>query len=196
MCGRYYIEPDDRMERLHEIFAEARRRAANGRTEPKAGEIFPADIAPVIAAGKDLTPGVFPMRWGFPRPGGGLVINARSETAAARPMFRESARLRRCLVPATHYFEWARTDGEKVKYAIKPDGSGLLYMGGLYILPPEAPPALFVILTRPTAESIAFIHDRMPVIVPREKTEAWLSPRTSFDELMKETVEDMVCQAV
>jgi len=142
MCGRYYIEPDDRPERLHELFAEAKRRAENAGVELKSGEIFPSDIVPVIAPGKDRTPGVFPMRWGIPRPGGGLVINARSETAAVRPMFRESVRTRRCLVPATNYFEWARKDGTKVKYAIRPGGEEPLFMGGLYIVPPEAPLAL------------------------------------------------------
>jgi putative SOS response-associated peptidase YedK len=197
MCGRYYIEPEDGLERLHEIFAEGRRRAANEGVELKFGEIFPSDVAPVIANGKDRTPGVFPMRWGFSRPGGGgRVINARSETAAEKPMFRESTRIRRCLIPATHYFEWERRDGKKVKYAIRPGDSGPLYMGGLYIVPPEATPALFVILTRPVAGSIAFIHDRMPVMVPRGKTDAWLSPQIGFDELLNETIDDVVYQAV
>lgn len=196
MCGRYYIEPDDRLERLHEIFAEARRRADSEGVLLKSGEIFPSDVAPVIANGRDQAPGAFPMRWGFPRPGGGLVINARSETAALKPMFRESARVRRCLIPATNYFEWARRENNKVKYAIRPDGAEFLYMGGLYILPPETRPALFVILTRPVAESIAFIHDRMPVIVPQGKLNAWLSPQVSFEELMNETAENMVYHAV
>lgn len=197
MCGRYYIEPEDRLERLHEIFAEAKRKTDNEGVELKSGEIFPSDVAPVIANGKDQTPGAFPMRWGYPRPGSsGLVINARSETAATKPMFRESTRRRRCLVPATNYFEWERREGGKVKYAIWPSGSELLYMGGLYIIPPETHLALFVILTRPVAESIAFIHDRMPVIVSQEKMNDWLSPQISFEELMKEQVEDMAYKAV
>ena len=196
MCGRYYIEPDERLERLHELFAEAQRKADREGIAMKTGEIFPSDVAPIIANGKDQTPKAFPMRWGLPRLGGsGLVINARSETAATRPMFRESARLRRCLVPATNYFEWEHKDGEKVKYAIRPSGSELFYMGGFYIVPPDANLALFVILTRTPVESIAFIHDRMPVIVPQGKINDWLSPRISFYDMMIETVEDMAYKA-
>lgn len=75
-------------------------------------------------------------------------------------------------------------------------GSELLYMGGLYVIPPEAPLAFLVILMRPVAESIAFIHDRMPVIVPQKRMNDWLSPRVGFEELMKDPVEDMVYKAV
>lgn len=196
MCGRYFIASDDRLERLHEIIAEAKHKAGKEGAALKTGEIFPSDVAPVIATGKDRTPGVFPMRWGFALPGGGMVINARSETAAARPMFRESARLRRCLVPATDYYEWAHGEGRKVKYAIRPAGSEMLYMGGLYIVPPETPLACFVILTRPTAGRIAFIHDRMPVIVPKDRIDRWLSPQVGFDALMTETAGDMEYRAV
>ncbi|NCB52255.1 MAG: SOS response-associated peptidase [Clostridia bacterium] len=197
MCGRYYIEPDERLERLHELFAEAQRKADREGIAMKTGEIFPSDVAPIIANGKDQMPKAFPMRWGLPRPGGsGLVINARSETAATRPMFRESARLRRCLVPATNYFEWEHKAGEKVKYAIRPSDSKLFYMGGLYIVPKEANLALFVILTRTPVESIAFIHDRMPVIVPQGRISEWLSPQVGFDELMLETTEELEYKAV
>src|SRR5699024_9666729 len=100
MCGRYYVEPESSSELL-ELIAEAKRKS----DEVKTGEVFPSDTAAVIANNRQLKPTVFPMRWGFERRGGGLVINARSETAAEKQLFRESAQLRRCLIPASCYFE-------------------------------------------------------------------------------------------
>jgi putative SOS response-associated peptidase YedK len=76
------------------------------------------------------------MKWGFPRTGGGgLVINSRSEKADVTPMFQKAARERRCLVPASHFFEWRRVSGRKTKdkFAFRPDTEEpLMYMAGFY----------------------------------------------------------------
>ena len=164
MCGRYYVEPESSSE-LEKLIAEAKRKS----DEIKTGEVFPSDTAAVIANSRQLKPAVFPMRWGFERRGGGLVINARSETASEKQLFRESAQLRRCLIPASCYFEWERCADGKVKYAIRPRGKELLYLGGLYTKPEPGALPRFTILTRKAADGISFIHDRMPVIVPKEK---------------------------
>ena len=104
MCGRYYVEPESDMDELAKLIAEAKRKS----DEVKTGEVFPTDTAAVIANNRQLKPAVVPMRWGFERQGGGLVINARSETAAEKQLFRESAQLRRCLIPASCNFERER----------------------------------------------------------------------------------------
>ena len=101
------MEPESSGE-LEKRIAESRRKAESAGEEVKTGEVFPSDTAAVIANSRQLKPSVFPMRWGFERKGGGLVINARSETAAEKQLFRESAQLRRCLIPASCYFEWER----------------------------------------------------------------------------------------
>ena len=176
MCGRYYIDENDPLLRG---FVDAARR----KGEVKSGEVFPGDTAAVVANNRKLEPGVFTMRWGMERPGGGLVINARSETAANKPMFRESARLRRCLVPASWYFEWERRPDGKTKYALRPERGGIVYLGGLYTLGSDGTPR-FTILTRDAAPGIAFIHDRMPVLVPPEKRDDWLSQQLTLDELL------------
>jgi putative SOS response-associated peptidase YedK len=100
----------------------------------KTGEIFPTDIVPVIADGRDLRPAVFPMRWGFTSArGGSALINARSETAGIEASVPpERAKQRRCLLPATNYFEWERDSGGKTKYSIKMPGEGIMYLAGLY----------------------------------------------------------------
>ena len=186
MCGRYYVEPESSSELL-ELIAEAKRKS----DEVKTGEVFPSDTAAVIANNRQLKPAVFPMRWGFERRGGGLVINARSETAGEKQLFRESAQLRRCLIPASCYFEWERCADGKVKYAIRPRGKELLYLGGLYTKPEPGALPRFTILTRKAADGISFIHDRMPVIVPKKKKADWLSQQMTLDELLEDAETDM-----
>ncbi len=176
MCGRYFIDERDPLLRQ---FVDAARR----KGEIKTGEVFPADTAAVIANNRRLTPSVFPMRWGFERPNGGLVINARSETASQKPLFRESARLRRCLIPISWYYEWERRPDGKIKYALRPARDGVVYLGGLYTIGGDGVPR-FTVLTRDAAPGISFIHERMPVLVPPDKHDDWLSQQVTLDELL------------
>ncbi len=178
MCGRYFIDERDPLLRG---FVDAARRKGDVKT----GEVFPADTAAVIANNRLMKPGVFPMRWGFERPNGGLVINARSETAAEKPMFRDSARLRRCLIPISWYYEWERGPDGKIKYALRPARGGAAYLGGLYTIGADGVPR-FAVLTRPAAPEISFIHGRMPVLVPPEKQGNWLSQQMTLDELLSD----------
>lgn len=166
MCGRYYIADDDK--EMRAIIA------ALAYGEPlKTGEIFPTDAVPAITAGgKPML-----MRWGFARyNGGGKVINARSETAAEKTMFSKSMRERRCLLPASNYFEWQRAGStKKQKYAISLPGGEPLYMAGVYREEAGQSLPVFVILTREAAPRVAFIHDRMPVILPKSVHPLWLN---------------------
>ena len=79
-----------------------------------------------------MSPAVFAMKWGYKLPSGQVIINARSETAAEKPLFREGLRHRRCVVPATNYFEWDKRGAEKIKYAINLEDEPVLYMAGIY----------------------------------------------------------------
>ena len=167
MCGRYYVADDDSTEELAAIIAEAQKRS---NEQMKLGEIRPTDIAPVIANNRAGKPTSFAMRWGFTYHDA-LIINARSETAAEKPLFRESIERRRCLIPASYYFEWEKRGKERVKYAL---GAGkMIYMAGLYRIEENGP--VFTVLTREPMEQIAFIHDRMPVILSEEQRSLWLS---------------------
>ena len=104
MCGRYYIADDDLSRELARIIA-----AINRKKTPEglktAGEICPSDIAPALANSRRQAVQPFAMRWGYAFPDGRPVINARSETAAEKPMFRDGMQHRRCLIPASYYFE-------------------------------------------------------------------------------------------
>lgn len=188
MCGRFYTDDDDAQYR--QILALLYQRDPNDATllMRKSGEIFPSDTVPVLeACGPRM------MEWGFSRyDGKGRVINARSETALERGMFREAMRSGRCLIPAKAYFEWEKRGSAKIKYELHPQSGGLFCFAGLCRAEAGKSVPLFVILTAPAAEGISFIHDRMPVILPPEAQEDWLGGGESAAGLVSEARGDMV----
>lgn len=190
MCGRYYIQADEGMgDELRAILAEVERRQGNSEAHAamRIGEIFPSNIVPVIGA-----EGASLMKWGY----SGYknrVINARSETAFEKPMFRRSMMERRCLIPASGYFEWRRTPSggkSKQKYALYRPGRPI-YMAGLWRMEQGEALPVFVILTREAGPGIAEIHDRMPVILPEDAREAWIAPQADAGRLMEQAVREM-----
>ena len=105
MCGRFYIE-EDTAEDLQRII-DALNRRYNGNSPAKTrGEIRPTDIIPVVANSPSMAISAYAMKWGYTMPDGKPMFNARSETAATKPMFADRMKQRRCIIPATHYFEW------------------------------------------------------------------------------------------
>lgn len=192
MCGRYYIEDDDVQEELLKIIEEVQRRtsASENPVALKAhGEIFPTDTVPVIANNRDMRPTPFAMQWGYTMSDGKRIINARSETALEKPLFKDGMLQRRCLIPASGYYEWEKRDGKKIKYAIQPEGARMLYMAGIYRIEKGLP--VFSILTRAVAPGIAFIHDRMPVIFAEAARKNWLDVHNPADEIIREALLDM-----
>jgi len=188
MCGRYYIPEEDAAAELMEIIDQINRKH-NAGPVIKTGEIAPTDTAPVLANNRSLNVTPFAMKWGYTMSNGMLVFNARSEEAAEKPLFRDGMAQRRCLVPAAHYYEWEKIGKQKVKYAIKPTDSEILYMAGIYRIENGTP--VFSILTREPANSISFIHDRMPVILPRDMMNDWLNPHFNANEVLQSAVLDI-----
>ena len=191
MCGRYsiFLNGEEDAEELRQIMNELQRKAPDAATAVKAGEIAPGDLAPVIAPNRLRSPAAFAMRWGYRLPDGKLVFNARSETALEKPLFRDGMLNRRCLAPASSYFEWENRGREKVRYSIHPAGQRITYLAGVYRLEDGVP--AFAILTREPAESIAFIHDRMPVILPESARSAWLDARSDPRDVLKAALTDV-----
>ncbi|HET6304907.1 MAG TPA: SOS response-associated peptidase [Myxococcota bacterium] len=125
-------------------------------------------------------------RWGLVPPwskdasGGARLVNAREETVAERPAFRRAFRERRCLVPADGFYEW-QTRGQRFRqpYRVQPVGGALFAIAGLYERweggEGERVDSCTLLTTRAN-ETIARLHDRMPVILPREAWAAWLDP--------------------
>ena len=196
MCGRYDAAWPEVESSLRAVTGDARLKnlPPDGSIVCSSGEIFPSQVAAVIANNRRMAPCAFAMQWGFrrsgqPRP----LINARAETAAVKPMFAESAKNRRCLIPLSHYYEWEVRNGGRIKHAIRPSGAGRALLAGLYRLRPGALPE-FVVLTRPATDAIRFIHDRMPVLVAEADARAWLDPANTLEQLLPCALDRVECQ--
>ena len=192
MCGRYHIDEKGLPEELEKIINELNRKKTPEGLKT-AGEIFPTDIVPVLANSRKQDVQPFAMRWGYTFPNNKPIINARSETAATKPMFKDGMLQRRCLIPASNYFEWENRDGRRIKYAIRPAHTNMLYLAGIYHLENHNGVVVptFTILTREAAPGIAFIHHRMPVIVPGEYTSDWLNANFKAEEIIQSALTDM-----
>ncbi|MBQ6551679.1 MAG: SOS response-associated peptidase [Lachnospiraceae bacterium] len=196
MCCRYWT---DESPEIRAIVEEMNRSPLISRWQKITGvttfgEVRPTNVVPVIAPDKFGEKSVFPMKWGFS--GKTLLMNARSETAANKPTFQECWQRRRCIVPASWYFEWERRPGADGKthigdkYMIQPRGASMTWLCGLYRIEEGLP--VFVILTREPGEEIRFIHDRMPLILPEEDVDAWIRPDGDPDELLHHALTDMI----
>ncbi len=110
---------------------------------------------------------------------GARMINARSETVAEKPAFRAAFKRRRCLIPASGFYEWQKVNGRKQPMYIHPAGEELFALAGLweYWLGADGSELeTCTILTTTPNEMMAPIHNRMPVIVEPEDFEMWLDP--------------------
>ena len=177
MCSRYFLDADGN------VIAYTFNVPVHDRIR-KRFNIAPTQEAPVIRAGEGGAREVALLRWGLvpfwakDAKIGTSTINARSESAATKPAFREAFKRRRCIVPASGFFEWQGEPGRKQPYAITVPGQPLFAFAGLWeTWKPGEGPALetFTILTTEPNEQVARIHDRMPVILPMADLDAWLA---------------------
>ena len=169
MCGRYLFAAQQA--ELDRIYRSALKNSPG--EAPPTGEIRPSGAAPILLAQE----GAILARFGsFGRPVTDratgrprLVINARAETVREKPLFRDSFRLRRCIVPADAFYEW---DAGRRKYRFfAPDGP--LYFAGLFDTGAQRP--CFTIITTAPNAAMAPIHDRMPLILPHGAVRPWLT---------------------
>ncbi|MEP9383729.1 SOS response-associated peptidase [Nocardioides sp. KR10-350] len=124
---------------------------------------------------------------------GSRMINARMETVAEKPAYKRAFEKRRCLLPADGYYEWYETSQldkrgkpRKQPFFIRPKDHGILAMAGLYELWPDPTkdkddPTRWLwtctVITTNAADHLGRIHDRMPLMVERDRWEEWLDPR-------------------
>ena len=161
MCCRYYV-PGEMSEFLLLKYLD------QINDKPKKGEIFPTDLSPVLY-GKDNI-AMTGMKWGFSTTKG-VVFNARGETYNEKYLFSPHA-LNRCVAFCSEYYEWKN----KIKFAVRPKADIPLFLAGIYrILPNNG--YEFTIITLPPVESIAPLHDRMPLAIDNAAAEEWLKGR-------------------
>ncbi len=205
MCCRIYIEREN-------VELAAMADAAN-RTKLRdsffmrtslsfrsAGEITPGTLVPVIARSRNGRRGYFPMVWGYHVDRNPILINARSETAAEKPTFQPGWQAHRCVIPASYYYEWEhfiRPNGKKEtgqKYLIQPRNERITWLCGIYRMEDGLPH--FVILTRSPSDEIAFIHDRMPLIIREQDIDRWINPDVIPEEIASRAVTDLYFEKV
>ena len=195
MCCRYWADESPEIREIAEQMNNSPllKRWPEPQRIRRFGEVRPGDTAAVIAPDRRGKQAVFPMKWGFP--GKNLLLNARSETAAVRPAFRESWEKRRCAVPASWYFEWEHVtgpDGKKRtgdKFLLWPRGERLTWLCGMYRAEEGLP--VFVILTREPGERLRFLHDRMPLILPERLVSKWIRPDAHPEDFLESAITEM-----
>jgi putative SOS response-associated peptidase YedK len=109
-------------------------------------------------------------------------INARSESATVRPMFRKLMEIHRCVVPVDGFYEWRKTPAGRFPYYIRPADEAPMLLAGLWDRwqrGDAGPIESFTILTTPANASIAPLHDRMPAIIGPEDLARWLDARAN-----------------
>lgn len=123
---------------------------------------------------------------------GARLINARSETVAEKPSFREAFKKRRCIIPADGFYEWQRTEGRKQPYFFQMrDGRPFGFAGLWERWEGEGGELLdsCTILTTEANEALRPVHDRMPVILHPEEYSLWLEAgdreRATLRELLR-----------
>jgi putative SOS response-associated peptidase YedK len=175
MCGRYTLTmTPDEMKRLL--------RYPEVPNFPPRYNIAPTQPIPIIR--EDHGERHFHLvRWGL-IPGWvkdpadfSLLINARAETVSEKPAFRAAMKYRRCLVPASGFYEWRREGKTKHAFFIRPRGGGLIAMAGIWeawMGKDGSEIDTAAILTTSANRLMASIHDRMPVIIQEPDFEAWL----------------------
>jgi putative SOS response-associated peptidase YedK len=188
VCGRYWIvTPADVLASRFRVRGELppllpRWNAAPGQELPVV-RVDPATGARVLE----------PMRWGLvpswaARPeDAGRPINARAETAAGKPSFKEPLRRTRALVPADGFFEWRKGERGRDPVAFRLKSRRPFAFAGVFDTwtPRTGPPLkTFAILTTRPNELVAGVHDRMPLILAPEGEDLWLDPRTQEPELL------------
>lgn len=158
--------------------------------------IAPSQIVPIIVKAKEnelrqYRWGLIP-HWAKDPAIGHKMINARAETVASKPSFRDSFKNKRCLVPATGFYEWRKYGKTKTPMRITLTDEEPFAMAGLWsawvdkktgeVLP------TFTIITTEANALLEPIHNRMPVILKRENEDAWLDP----DNMDRQALQDIL----
>jgi putative SOS response-associated peptidase YedK len=193
MCGRY------RLSRRKQLVEEYFDTASDEPEWTPRYNIAPSQPVPVIRQNpKEPRRELSLMRWGLipswakDASVAGQMINARSETAATKPLFRDPLTNRRCLIPADGFYEWLRTGKVKQPYCFEVNDGELFAFAGIWDhwrdTNNNIVETFSILTTSPNAVTSA-VHDRMPVILDPDSYDIWLDPGmrdlTTASELLK-----------
>lgn len=192
MCGRFAITlPKEAMTSLFQAVL------ANDLPETPNFNVCPTTQIHAVSAEGGRR--VVSMRWGFlphwykSPTDGPLLINARAETVAEKPAFRAACRERRCLIPATGFYEWTKDeDGKRLPWYIRPaDGAPLVFAGIWQRWDKgETPLTTCAIVTTSAGKKMSEIHHREPVTLRREDYALWLGDEGKGAAALMKAAED------
>lgn len=175
MCGRYYID-DETAKEIEKIVKQISEKYSHK------GDVYPTNQVPVVYNKQEVL-SCENMTWGFPNfKKKGVLINARSETVKEKRTFSDSILHRRCIIPATGFYEW---DKSKNKVSFKRKDNQILFMGGIWRTYEDG--KRFVILTTNANGSVSQIHERMPLILEQTELEDWIFDDTFTDFAIQKT---------
>ena len=186
MCGRFVsaAPPDE----LAQYFSA--QLATEGLAEPNYNVAPTNDVYVVLSDGTTRSLEMFHWglvpNWAKDPSVGNRMINARAETLAEKPVYRRAFAKRRCLIPASGFYEWKKIPGQKAKqpmFMSRPDGEPFAFAGLWERWKGDEEGGLrsTTIITCAPNEVMAPIHDRMPVILPASAWDRWLDP--TFDDI-------------
>ncbi len=192
VCGRF----SQNLGRHHRAILLFRRIGLDGFAIPVRFNIAPSVTVPVIRqpAPAPATAEIRDMRWGFvPEYARDLSegmrhINARMETVLTKPTFRNAFLTRRCLVPASGFYEWQRNGNTRTPFYISnAQADDPLALAGVHTDWFDGTTAVstFAILTTEATAPLRHIHHRMPVCVPPDDWAEWLDPATPAESLKR-----------
>ena len=177
MCGRYFLDT------LPELL-QTQFKVHKFPVYPARYNIRPSEQIPIVALDPDGQRVAFDARWGLVPSWakdvkiGYKMINARGETAAEKPAFRSAFKSRRCLIPASGFYEWEPYAGAKRPVVFAPPADQALALAGLWERWRDPGGEMVVsttIVTCAANDLVAPVHDRMPVLIEAENVEHWLS---------------------
>ncbi|HNZ97411.1 MAG TPA: SOS response-associated peptidase [Thermoanaerobaculia bacterium] len=189
MCGRYTLTASG------QIVAEAFGLAQVPALAPRYN-IAPTQLVPIVRAARGGGRELATVRWGLVPSWakeaaiGNRLINARGETLAEKPAFRDSFRRRRCLIVADGFYEWQAVGRRKQPWHFRrPDGAPFAFAGlwARWRDPAGGDLESCAIVTTAANALLAPVHDRMPVLLDPEGTATWLaasSPGERLSELL------------
>jgi putative SOS response-associated peptidase YedK len=180
MCGRY------RLSRRKQIIEEHFDTVSSDEEWSLRYNIAPTQPVPVIRQHpKEPRREISLMRWGLipswakGSSAAARMINARSETAATKPAFRDALKFRRCLIPADAFYEWQKTGKAKQPYCFVVNDGELFAFAGIWERWKDPSgkwvKSCSILTTTPNAVTGA-VHDRMPVILNPDSYDSWLDP--------------------
>ncbi len=177
MCGRYFLDT------LPELL-QGQFKVHKFPVYPARYNIRPSEQVPVVVADESGQRTVIEARWGLVPSWakdikiGYKMINARSETVAVKPAYRAAFKARRCLIPASGFYEWEPFAGAKRPVVFAPAEADALALAGLWEQWRSGDGETMVsttILTCAANDTVAPVHDRMPVLVDSENYQPWLT---------------------